>query len=241
MNGFRFAFRAFTLTSVAIVAGLFVSGPAKAQYAFGFSSYDGNEVLNLETTTGAVTLSTNGFQGWVSGTYENTIANTNYFVGSPDGSNFLNNYFAFQIGNAGIAPGSVLSATLSVSPFTITNVLTYRLGDATSFVGSLPASGGFGGTSSELYAALGSGALFGSFAVNPLEFNGPALSFVLNSTAVADINADLSAGDPYFGIGGTVNATPLPSTWTMLIAGFAGLGFFAYRGSKKNAAAITAA
>jgi len=31
-----------------------------------------------------------------------------------------------------------------------------------------------------------------------------------------------------------LTATPLPSTWTMLIAGFVGLGFFAYRGSKKN-------
>jgi len=36
-------------------------------------------------------------------------------------------------------------------------------------------------------------------------------------------------------------ATPLPSSWTMLIAGFVGLGFFAYRGTKKNAAAIAAA
>jgi hypothetical protein len=38
-----------------------------------------------------------------------------------------------------------------------------------------------------------------------------------------------------------VTATPLPSTWTMLIAGFVGLGFFAYRGSKKNAAVLSAA
>jgi PEP-CTERM motif len=36
------------------------------------------------------------------------------------------------------------------------------------------------------------------------------------------------------------NITPLPSTWTMLIAGFVGLGFFAYRGTKKNAAALAA-
>jgi hypothetical protein len=35
-------------------------------------------------------------------------------------------------------------------------------------------------------------------------------------------------------------ATPLPSTWTMLIAGFVGLGFFAYRGTKKNSTAISA-
>jgi hypothetical protein len=38
-----------------------------------------------------------------------------------------------------------------------------------------------------------------------------------------------------------VGSTPLPSTWTMLIAGFAGLGFFAYRGSKNNAAVFAAA
>ena len=38
-----------------------------------------------------------------------------------------------------------------------------------------------------------------------------------------------------------VGQTPLPSTWTMLIAGFAGLGFFAYRGTKKSSAAIATA
>jgi hypothetical protein len=35
-------------------------------------------------------------------------------------------------------------------------------------------------------------------------------------------------------------STPLPSTWLMLVSGFIGLGFFAYRGSKKNVAAIAA-
>lgn len=37
----------------------------------------------------------------------------------------------------------------------------------------------------------------------------------------------------------TVNSltvTPLPSTWLMMLSGFVGLGFFAYRGRKKNAA-----
>jgi hypothetical protein len=35
--------------------------------------------------------------------------------------------------------------------------------------------------------------------------------------------------------------TPLPSTWLMLLSGFVGLGFFAYRGTKKSAAAIAVA
>jgi hypothetical protein len=39
----------------------------------------------------------------------------------------------------------------------------------------------------------------------------------------------------------SVSATPLPSTWMMLLAGFVGLGFFAYRGTKNSAAALTAA
>lgn len=39
---------------------------------------------------------------------------------------------------------------------------------------------------------------------------------------------------PYFG---NVTMTPLPSTWTMLIAGFVGLGFFGFHGSKKYAVA----
>jgi hypothetical protein len=39
----------------------------------------------------------------------------------------------------------------------------------------------------------------------------------------------------------TVDPTPLPSTWTMLIAGLVGLGLFAYRGKKKRFPAIAAA
>lgn len=41
--------------------------------------------------------------------------------------------------------------------------------------------------------------------------------------------------------GAYIDPTPLPSTWTMLIAGFLGLGFFAYHGTKKSAAAPAAA
>jgi len=46
-----------------------------------------------------------------------------------------------------------------------------------------------------------------------------------------------SDGDP----GEGASATPLPSTWVMLLSGFLGLGYFAYRGTKKNAAALAAA
>jgi hypothetical protein len=38
-----------------------------------------------------------------------------------------------------------------------------------------------------------------------------------------------------------LTTTPLPSTWLMLLGGLVGLGFFVYRGPKKNAAALAAA
>ena len=37
-----------------------------------------------------------------------------------------------------------------------------------------------------------------------------------------------------------VGATPLPSTWLMLLSGFVGLGYFAYRGTKKRTALAVA-
>lgn len=38
-----------------------------------------------------------------------------------------------------------------------------------------------------------------------------------------------------------VGTTPLPSTWLMLLSGFAGFGFLAYRGTRKSSAALAAA
>jgi len=68
-------------------------------------------------------------------------------------------------------------------------------------------------------------------------------SFVANS-----LNTMLSFDEVVGGNNGgvlldaiNVTATPLPSTWLMLIAGFAGFGFLAYRGIKKNSAALAAA
>jgi hypothetical protein len=41
-------------------------------------------------------------------------------------------------------------------------------------------------------------------------------------------------------VSGSVSATPLPSTWLMLLTGFVGFGFLAYRGTKKGSAAFAA-
>jgi hypothetical protein len=38
-----------------------------------------------------------------------------------------------------------------------------------------------------------------------------------------------------------VNPTPIPATWFLMLLGLAGLGFFAYRGTKKGSSALAAA
>jgi hypothetical protein len=63
--------------------------------------------------------------------------------------------------------------------------------------------------------------------------NGDPEDLAYVGTATLDLADSVFATPP--------TATPLPSTWSMLIAGFVGLGFFAYRGAKKGSAALTAA
>ena len=73
--------------------------------------------------------------------------------------------------------------------------------------------------------------------------NGPGnYSYFNNYDAAPTGNNYYAGGSTSFSaeLIGTV-ATPLPSTWTMLIAGFVGFGFFAYRGSKNRSAAVGAA
>jgi len=78
-----------------------------------------------------------------------------------------------------------------------------------------------------------------------LGFNG--ISSSPNPSAPFDIwysqgNGTTGFGDTITTFGGTaVSATPLPSTWTMIIAGFVGLGLLVHRRSKKNISAIAAA
>jgi hypothetical protein len=68
-------------------------------------------------------------------------------------------------------------------------------------------------------------------------------SYTFTTTGGNLVFTDLTGGNQNIGNildSVTVTSTPLPSTWTMLIAGLAGIGFFAYRGSRKNAATAAA-
>ncbi len=64
------------------------------------------------------------------------------------------------------------------------------------------------------------------------------LMFVLNGSAVSDINTAIK-NKAVFAVAGQVSAAavPEPSTWVMLLAGFAGLGVVARRRAAKRRAA----
>jgi hypothetical protein len=70
------------------------------------------------------------------------------------------------------------------------------------------------------------------------------LSYECYSSYAGPCNGLSSQNDPVAGryfISAEAVAAPLPSTWMMLLGGFVGLGFLAFRGTKKGAVAIAAA
>jgi hypothetical protein len=81
----------------------------------------------------------------------------------------------------------------------------------------------------------GYSASFCPFFPDGIGFSGTAESVAFSGVANQIVFDDVTFGSI------TPGTTPLPSTWTMLIAGFLGLGFLAYRGSKKGSAALAAA
>jgi hypothetical protein len=74
--------------------------------------------------------------------------------------------------------------------------------------------------------AAGSWSVFTGFGVAP----STTVTIALTNTGLQGNFDDVS-----------LSATPLPSTWMMLIAGFMGFGYLAYRGTQKNSAAFVAA
>lgn len=215
-----------------LVAGMLlgVAQSAVAQnFAFGHSTYDGHETLQLTTTSGVVVLNTNGNQGWWSPNFPNVVGNTNYVVGEVFPHTPFNNFFMFPLSS--LAGTTVTGATLTVTQFE-TSRLTWRLGDASALANAgvlLPTDG----TSEAIYNALGAGEFFGDFVLPPGNSD-KQLSFTLNSSAVAVINQDVDAGDQYFAIGGTIPGlpgVPEPATWAVLSLGVGMIGFAARRRS----------
>jgi hypothetical protein len=68
---------------------------------------------------------------------------------------------------------------------------------------------------------------------------GAYLGYTGTETETATVT---DATGAFIGTGtGSLTTTPLPSTWMMLLSGFLGFGFFAYRGINKSVVAVVAA
>jgi hypothetical protein len=149
------------------------------------------------------------------------------FTNAPDGvqTAFLQIYSGFPAN-----PGSI---TFSLP--TVTNQ-PYRL------VFDVESRPGYGGNAYTVNAGSTS-QIFGAPSTTSWSTETLFFTALSNSTNFAiSINIPRIVTDNSIGVDAiSITATPLPSTWTMLIAGFVALGFFAYRGAKKGSAAVAAA
>ena len=206
--------------AVAVLSGALVCESARADtYAFG----------NTESPSDYATLTL----GNDSFNFADPNGNTNYLVGVYNGAS-RNNFFAFDI--AGVK-STVTSAKLTLYSGTISAELDYSLYGATQAINQL--SNGVS-PNTALYNELGRGVKYGSFVIdrgNSLH----TLMFALNAAAVKDdIKAAIAGKKTAIAISGVAVGVPEPSTWIMMLAGFAGLGLAAYQRAARGRAASTA-
>lgn len=115
------------------------------------------------------------------------------------------------------------------------------LGDAFNLTVTLwsPISTGvdFSATVSGFITAIG-GLVYIDFQPQSLSFGGNQYTLTLQDVLLGTTVFDPKDVDPLRGTFAINSAVPEPSTWAMMVLGFAGIGFLAYR--RKRASAITA-
>jgi hypothetical protein len=237
---------------VGVLCGAVTCEPARAVEAIAFGStagldpvldlYNGGTLVATVTTSSALGV----FQGFISNTDASVVpslggpngTNTSYAAGSYGGM-LLVDYFGFNLASLPSTVTSITSATLVIESGKVTSNLTYTLFGASQWVSQLETPGD---QNAALYANLvsGVGDSYGSFQVAKTS-SVSKLMFTLNAAAVSDINTAIE-NKTVFVVAGQVSAAaaPEPSTWVMLLAGFAGLGVVARRrAAKRRAAAFT--
>ncbi|HEY1783793.1 MAG TPA: PEP-CTERM sorting domain-containing protein [Roseiarcus sp.] len=211
---------------------------APGAYAFACTGPSADyATLTLQVGGKTVSLSTDGFQGWVSDNSFNIGgplgANSNYVVGLYNNASY-NNYFAFDLSRLG-STASVTSASLTLNAGLINATMDYTLFGATDLLSQLEVN--FSPNTS-LYDALAAGPVYDDPILTPNTANPfQPLVFGLNESAIGDINEAIQNRSLMFAISGHaalpatafVGSVPEPATWMLMLAGFVGLGFVARR------------
>jgi hypothetical protein len=208
---------------------------ASGAFAFGCTGSSADyATLTLQVGGKTVVLSTDGFQGWVSNSSFNINiggpvgANTNYMVGVYNGTSY-NDYFGFDLSKLG-SNATVTSAKLTVSSGLIDQTLNLSLFGATQWISELETGAG---VNAALFRELATGREYDPSVLSANATDPTAqLVFTLNGMALTDINAAIGSPTHLFAISGHANlasAVPEPSTWILMLGGFAGLGFAAFR------------
>ena len=202
-------------------------------------------------------LTTNGAQGSI--VDSNTVPSapsgaaggnlTSYTAGEYSGY-ALADFFLFNLG--GVTDQKVASAELFIDSGTITNNLTFTLSSMLQSTIAGLENNTDPPSNTTLYGDLMSGTSYGSFPISaistPPGSPGTLLTFTFTdatsggAAALTAINAAI--GDGTMGFAGNVlplgPSAPEPSTWVMMLAGFAGLGYIARRRAAKRRAAAAA-
>jgi hypothetical protein len=240
-----------TAFAIAVLSSALVCAPARAvqtppcealpgagDYAFGCTQAREASLTLVEPTKSdpdnSVTLFTNGFQGWIKESsfgIAGPDGDLNYLAGVYSGTSYKN-FFAFDVGGQ----ANVTSAKLTVYSGLISTKMSYSLFGATAVVQQL--ENGFS-PNLTLYDALGTGVKYGSAIIAP-NSSFQNIVFTLNAAAVTQINKTAGVKNGTFAVSGDA-AVPEPSTWAMMLAGFAGLGLVAYRRRVKRQAAAASA
>ena len=196
----------------AVVLSVGIPAQAAASISFSFDS--------LASGTGTpITLSSGGINATFTAS------------GGPGGFQINPTFFSFS-GNVLLTPGTLGQSNEALGITFSAPLTSFSANFATNGPGPLDLtalSGGLGGTM--VGSSSATGTVVTTFPEGTIGFSGATFDSII----LADSN------DPNFSLGSfTVNsAVPQPSTWAMMIIGFAGIGFIAYR--RKSRPALMAA
>jgi PEP-CTERM motif len=170
----------------------------------------GGAVPVIFTTSDTELLPDTDNQGWYTGRGEHLAQNDNYLIGH-NGTDPFRNFFLFDLSTLDLTGLTIASATLEIQRYgagAIVEDYVFQYGlfdvstDPTTLMsdhpGPLPNAAGVA-----IYDDLGTGASYGSLAVDPdVGDADDLLSFALSPAALADIAA---AAGGFFAIGGSID------------------------------------